>query len=282
MEKIGLIGAGIMGAGIAQVAAENGYAVIIYDVSADMMAKATKTMQKNWQKAIEKGKSTQEVMDKQVAAVTCVNSIDELKDVDLVIEAVAENMELKKSIMAQLDQICNENTILATNTSTLSITEIAGATKRPDRVVGMHFFNPVPMMQLVEIVRASGTSDETLKSVKEFAETIKKTAAVAKDTPGFIVNRVLTPPIIEAMTAYGDGVASAADIDIALKLGCNWPVGPLALADMIGLDTLLAGAESFVREYGDQKYRPPHVLRQMVRAGELGMKTGKGFYDYKK
>jgi 3-hydroxybutyryl-CoA dehydrogenase len=282
MKIIGVIGAGIMGAGIAQVAAENGYTVKIYDVAASMMDKAVKTMQKNWQKAVEKGKSTQEDMDKQVAAVTCVNSVDELNDVDLVIEAVAENMELKKSILAQLDKICGEKTILATNTSTLPVTEIAGATNRPDRVVGMHFFNPVPMMKLVEIVRPSGTSNETLAAVTDFAENIKKTAVIAKDTPGFIVNRVLTPPIIEAMTAYGDGVASAGDIDIAMKLGCNWPIGPLALADMIGLDTLLAGAETFVREFGDQKYRPPHVLRQMVRAGEFGMKTGKGFYDYKK
>ncbi|MEQ8200381.1 MAG: 3-hydroxyacyl-CoA dehydrogenase NAD-binding domain-containing protein [Syntrophomonadaceae bacterium] len=282
MKVIGVLGAGIMGSGIAQVMAEVGYQVIVNDISDQMLDKATKDMQKNWQKAVDKQKITAEQMTEYLNKVVFSSTITSLKDADMVIEAVAENMALKQSIMAQLDEICDSKTIFASNTSTLPVAEIACATKRPEQVVGMHFFNPVPLMKLVEIVQATATADSTVEAVKQVVINVKKVPVVAKDTPGFIVNRVLTPAIMEAMTAFGDGVASAADIDTAMKLGVNWPIGPLALADMIGLDTLLSGSETFVREFTDQKYRPPHVLRQMVRANRLGMKTGKGFYDYGK
>ncbi len=282
MKSIGIVGAGIMGTGIAQVAAEAGYAVKIFDLDSNMMDKSLKGLAKSWQKAVDKEKISQEEMNKRVALVTAVKDMAEFNGADLVIEAIAENLEAKKAVFMRLEEVCGENTIFASNTSSLSITEIASFTKRADKVAGMHFFNPVPIMKLIEIVNGLTTSAETIASLKEVAVNMKKVPVVAKDTPGFIVNRLLVPLCNEAAKVLEAGVASAEDIDTAMKLGANWPMGPLALSDMVGLDTHVGATEGLERELKDSHYGSARLIRQMVRANQLGMKTGKGFYDYKK
>jgi 3-hydroxyacyl-CoA dehydrogenase (EC 1.1.1.35) len=281
MEKIGIVGAGIMGAGIAQIAAEAGYSVKIFDVAPNMLEKAFKTMQKNWQKAIEKGKLSQDEMDKRVKLVEIASSMADFKDFDLVIEAVAENLDVKKSVFNQLEEVCDAKTIFASNTSSLSISEIASFAKRPDKVVGMHFFNPVPIMKLVEIIEGLTTSEDTIKTVKELTVNMKKVPVVAKDTPGFIVNRLLVPLCNEAAKVLEAGVASAQDIDTAMKLGANWPMGPLELSDMVGLDTHVATADILAKEMNDNHYACARLVKQLVRSNQLGRKTGKGYYNYK-
>jgi len=282
LKSIGIVGAGIMGTGIAQVAAEAGYAVKIFDLDSNMMDKSLKGLAKSWQKAVDKEKISQEEMNKRVALVTAVKDMAEFNGADLVIEAIAENLEAKKAVFMRLEEVCGENTIFASNTSSLSITEIASFTKRADKVAGMHFFNPVPIMKLIEIVNGLTTSAETIASLKEVAVNMKKVPVVAKDTPGFIVNRLLVPLCNEAAKVLEAGVASAEDIDTAMKLGANWPMGPLALSDMVGLDTHVGATEGLERELKDSHYGSARLIRQMVRANQLGMKTGKGFYDYKK
>jgi 3-hydroxybutyryl-CoA dehydrogenase len=282
MKTIGIAGAGIMGSGIAQVAAESGYIVKLYDIVPTMLEKAIKNQQKSWQKAVDKGKISQEEMNQRSALVKPVSDLNEFQDVDLVIEAVAENLDIKKSLFSSLDEICNEKTIFASNTSSLSITEIASFTTRPGKVAGMHFFNPVPVMKLVEIIKGLNTSDETIAILQALAADMKKTAVVAKDTPGFIVNRLLVPLCNEAAKILEAGVASAQDIDTAMKLGANWPMGPFELSDLVGLDTHVGATTSLARELNDSHYDCARLVRQMVRANQLGMKTGKGFYDYKK
>jgi len=282
IKKIGVLGAGTMGAGIAQVSVEAGYSVVLIDIVPEIVEKAFKGLNKAWAKAVEKGKTTAEAVANYNALLVSSTDINDFKDVDIVIEAIIENIDIKKKVQKQLSEICKPEAILATNTSALSITEIAAATNRPDKVLGMHFFNPVVMMKLVEVIPGAETTDEVVQAVVEMSKKIGKDPVPAKESPGFIVNRILVPYINEAAMVFQEGIASAAEIDKAMKLGAGMPMGPLALADMIGIDIVLAVCEFFWEEFGDSKYRPSLAFRQKVRAGHLGMKTGKGFYDYSK
>ncbi len=279
--KIGVLGAGTMGAGIAQVCVEAGYKVVLVDVVAPVLDKAIKSMNKSWNKALEKGKKTAEDIAKYTAFLSTGTSTNEFKDCDMIIEAIIENMDVKKKVFRELSEICPPDTILASNTSALSITEIAAVTPRPEQVVGMHFFNPVPAMKLVEVIPGAVTSDEVIDAVMELTVKIGKDPVKAKEVPGFIVNRILVPYMNEAAIVYQEGIASAEEIDKAMKLGAGMPMGPLALCDLVGIDIVLMVMEYFWAEFGDPKYRPSLAFKQKVRAGHLGMKTGKGFYDYK-
>lgn len=280
ISKIGVLGAGTMGAGIAQVSVEAGYNVILVDIVPPVIEKATKSMNKSWNKAVEKGKKTAEDIAKYSALLTTGTNIKDFQDCDIVIEAIIENMDLKKKVFKELDEILPPDAILASNTSALSITEIAAATSRPDKMVGMHFFNPVPAMKLVEVIPGAMTSDAVVDATVDLAAKIGKEPVKAKESPGFIVNRILIPYMNEAAIAFQEGIAPAAEIDKAMKLGAGMPMGPLALADLVGIDVVLMVCEYFWAEFGDSKYRPSLAFKQKVRAGHLGMKTGKGFYDY--
>lgn len=282
IKKVGVLGAGTMGAGIAQVSVEAGYSVVLIDVVPEIVDKAVKGLNKAWAKAVEKGKVTAETIANYNALLITSTNINDFKDVDIVIEAIVENIDIKKKVQKQLGEVCKSGAILATNTSALSITEIATATNRPDKVLGMHFFNPVVRMKLVEVIPGVITTDEVVQAVLELAKKIGKEPVLAKESPGFIVNRILVPYLNEAANVFQEGIASAEDIDKAMKLGAGMPMGPLALADMVGIDIILAVCEYFAKEFGDPKYRPSLAFRQKVRAGHLGMKTGKGFYDYSK
>lgn len=281
-KAIGVLGAGTMGAGIAQVCAEAGFKVVLVDIAPEFVDKAVKGMNKNWSKAVEKGKMAADQAEKLNALVTTSTDNAAFKDCDIVIEAIVENIDIKKKVFKQLGEICGPDAILASNTSALSITEIAAATNRPDKVVGMHFFNPVPVMKLIEVIPGAETTDDVVEAVMDLSRKIGKEPVRAKESPGFIVNRILVPYINEAAIVYQEGIASAEEIDKAMKLGANMPMGPLALCDLVGIDVVLAICEYYWREFGDSKYRPSLAFRQKVRAGHLGMKTGKGFYDYTK
>jgi 3-hydroxybutyryl-CoA dehydrogenase len=280
--KVGVLGSGTMGSGIAEVIARSGYQVILADINQKYVDKALSGIAKTFQKNVEKGKISGEERDAILGRVTGVVGTERLKDVDLVIEAVFENIETKKKVFSELDSICAASTILVSNTSSLSITEIAATTKRPDKVVGVHFFNPVPVMKLVEIIPGIFTSDETLTTVIEFSKLIGKSPIKVKEYPCFVVNRILCSYINEAIFVLQEGLASAKDIDDAMKLGANMPMGPLALSDLVGNDIILAALEVLYREFADSKYRPAPLLKKMVRAGMLGMKTGQGFYNFTK
>ncbi|RLB88232.1 MAG: 3-hydroxybutyryl-CoA dehydrogenase [Deltaproteobacteria bacterium] len=283
IKKICVLGAGIMGAGIAQSAAQAGFEVTIRDMEDRFVENGLTGISSNLDRAVSKGKMDQAAADQIMGRITGTTDLTmAAQDADLVIEAIIEIMEVKKQVYQELDNICKKETLFASNTSGLSITEMASVTQRPEKVIGMHFFNPVPVMRLVELIRGFATSDDTLNIARDFVEKIKKTAIEVKEAPGFAVNRILCPMINEAIFVLAEGIASAEDIDNAMTLGANHPIGPLALADMVGLDTILLVLEGFHKELGEDKYRPAPLLRKMVRAGYLGRKSGKGFYDHTK
>jgi 3-hydroxybutyryl-CoA dehydrogenase len=278
--QVAVIGAGTMGNGIAQVFATCGHDVTMIDVSADALEKGLKAVRGSLARVVKKGALSQEAADQAVARIRPATTIADARDADLAIEAATENPALKFTLFAELDRTCRSEVILASNTSSISITEIAAKTARPDRVIGMHFMNPVPVMQLVEVIRGQATSDATTASVMELATALGKTPVEVNDYPGFVSNRVLMPMINEAVYCVMEGVAKPEAIDTVMKLGMAHPMGPLALADLIGLDTCLAILEVLHRGLGDDKYRPCPLLRRMVAAGHLGRKAGRGFYSY--
>jgi len=278
--KIGVLGSGTMGSGIVQVLAQNGYTVVNRDLSQDLLTKGMKGIEKNFTKSVEKGKMTEDEKKSILDRITPTTELAPLADCDLIIEAATENMGLKKKIFEELDSVVKADAILATNTSSLSITEIAAATKRPDKVIGMHFFNPVPLMKLIEVIKGITTSDETYDVIFEMSKKIGKEPVKVDEAPGFVVNRILIPMINEAVGLLAEGVATAEDIDRAMMLGANHPIGPLALADLVGNDVNLSIMDVLYQEFGDSKYRAHPYLRKLVRAGKLGRKTGEGFYKY--
>lgn len=280
--KIFVLGAGTMGAGIVQTFAQSGYEVIMRDIEERFVQRGVETITKNLEKSVQKGKLSEEEKNQILGRIKPTTDMNLVKEVDLVVEAAIENMEIKKKIFAELDVICKPEAILATNTSSLSITDVGSATKRPDKVIGMHFFNPVPVMKLVEVIKGIATSEETNNTIIEIAKKLKKDAVQVEEAPGFVVNRILIPMINEAIGILADNVATVEDIDLAMKLGANHPIGPLALADLIGNDVCLAIMEVLYSEFGDSKYRPHPLLRKMVRAGYLGRKSGIGFHNYNK
>lgn len=277
--KIAVIGSGTMGSGIAQVLAPK-HEVIVRDIAPEALEKAKARIEKGYAKNVSKGRMTEEEMKVAVENLTTSDKIEDIKDCDLIIEAATENPKIKKAIFQELDEVCDEKTILASNTSSLSITDIGAATKRPNKVVGMHFFNPVPAMKLVEIISGQVTDEEVKNTIIELSKEIGKTPVEVAEAPGFVVNRILVPMINEGIGIFAEGVASAEDIDAAMKLGANHPMGPLELGDLIGLDVVLAIMDVLYDEFRDPKYRAHTLLRKMVRAGQLGRKTGKGFYEY--
>ncbi|ENO85106.1 3-hydroxybutyryl-CoA dehydrogenase [Thauera linaloolentis] len=281
INTIGVVGAGTMGNGIAQVCAASGLNVVMVDISDEAVQRGLHTIGASLDRLIKKDKLGAADKDALLARITATTDYGALSATDLVIEAATENEALKLRILAQIDAIVPAETLIATNTSSLSVTRLAAATGRPDRFIGTHFFNPVPMMALLEVIRGLQTSDATLAAIQSFAAAIGKTTIVARNSPGFAVNRILCPMINEAVFALQEGLASAAEIDEGMKLGCNHPIGPLALADLIGLDTMLSVMEMFYAGFNDPKYRPAPLLKEMVDAGFLGRKSGRGFYDYR-
>ncbi|MCA1020885.1 3-hydroxybutyryl-CoA dehydrogenase [Halobacillus litoralis] len=280
MNKVMVLGAGQMGAGIAQVFAQAGFYVKLNDRDQEALNKGRDGIEKRLERAVDKGRMTDGKRDETLKNLTITTDLQDASDCDLVVEAVVENMKVKIDVFQQLDEITPPHAVLATNTSSLPITEIAAATKRPEQVIGMHFMNPVPVMKLVEIIRAIQTSDETYASVKDMAEKLQKTPVEVEDFPGFVSNRILMPMINEAIYTVHEGVASPEDVDAVMKLGMNHPMGPLTLADFIGLDTCLYIMEILHDGFGDSKYRPCPLLRKYVKAGWLGKKSGRGFYIY--
>jgi 3-hydroxybutyryl-CoA dehydrogenase len=282
IKKVGVVGSGLMGAGIVEICAKSGYDVVVREINDELLQTGLDRLSASLDKAVKRGKLEAEAREAAWERIRGTTSLEDLAGSDLVIEAVTENMSLKKEVFSQLDELCPDHTILTSNTSSLSITEIASATQRPDKdkVIGLHFFNPVPIMPLLEIVRALLTSDETLEISLAFGSTLKKTTVVAKDTPGFIVNLLLIPFLLDAVRAYESGMATKEDIDTGIKLGLNHPMGPLTLLDFVGLDTTLFIADAMYGEFKDPRYAAPPLLRRMVMAGRMGRKSGAGIYDY--
>lgn len=283
IKTVGVVGAGSMGSGIANLAAMSGFQVILRDIEEKYLQSGINRMERFMAKSVARGKMTEEQKQETLARIKTTTDMNDMKEADIVIEAVIEDLELKKEVFRQLDEIVPENVILATNTSSMSITVIASATKRPERVAGLHFFNPAQIMKLVEVVRGYGTCDETVEELKEFSKALtKEPIEVKKDTPGFIVNRIMIPQFIEAIRLLEEGVASAEDIDKAVTLGLNYPMGPFTLQDYAGVDIGLHVMEYLKEEFNDDRFAPPLLIKQLVRAGRVGQKAGAGFYDYNK
>jgi len=280
IEKVGVLGAGTMGHGIAQVFAQNGYEVIIRDIEQEFLDNGIKSIEKFLSRSVEKEKMTQEEKENTMDNIDTTLKLEDLEDCDLIVEAIIEDAEIKKDNFEKLDEICSREVIFASNTSTIPITELASVTDRPGKFIGMHFFNPVPLMKLVEVIRGLKTDDETTNTIIELGEELGKEPVEIKDSPGFAANRILIPMINEAIFALHEGVSEKEAIDKVMKLGANHPMGPLELADLIGLDTVLHIMNVLHEEFGDSKYRPCPLLKKMVRAGNLGKKTGRGFYEY--
>jgi len=280
VKKIGVIGAGQMGHGIAQVAAQAGFEVILRDIKDEFVQKGISRIDKFLSKSIEKGKLTEDEKKKIMGRIKGTTKLEDLKDVDLVIEAIFENVKVKKELFQNLDKVCKKDCVLASNTSTIPITDLASVTSRPEKFIGMHFMNPVPIMKLVEVIRGLRTDDKTAKLIHELAEKMGKIPVEVNDSPGFVSNRVLIPMINEAVYCLYEGVGTPEAIDNVMKLGMNHPMGPLALADLIGLDVCLGIMNVLYEGFNDSKYRPCPLLKKMVQAGYLGRKTGRGFYTY--
>jgi 3-hydroxybutyryl-CoA dehydrogenase len=280
IEKVGVLGCGLMGAGIAQVCAQSGLKIMVREIDQKFIDKGFGIIEKNVQKSVEKGKISKEDKDAMWNRLQGTLDLEDLKECDLIIEAVVENLELKNEMFSSLDRMCPEKTILASNTSSLTIMAMAASTNRPGRFCGLHFFNPVPVMQLVEVVKTIATTKETTDTCFEFCKKIGKTPILAKDNSGFIVNRLLIPYLLDAIRVFEEGLASTEDIDTGMKLGLNYPMGPLTLLDFVGLDTSYSISNIMFEEFREQRFAPPPLLRKMVLAGYYGRKSGKGFYDY--
>ena len=280
ISKVGVLGAGLMGSGIAEVCAKNGYETVVREVSDELARKGIGRIESSLAKAVERGKLAAGDRDAAFARLAATTRLEDFAGCDLVIEAVVENLEAKIEIFRALDAICRKATIFCSNTSSLTITELSAATHRPDRFAGLHFFNPVPVMKLVEVVRTIATSDGTIETLLDFARSLGKEPVLAKDNSGFIVNRLLVPYLLDAVRAVEEGVGSAEDIDKGMELGCGHPMGPLKLLDFVGLDTTYAIAEIMFSEYREKRFAPPPLLKRMVLAGRYGRKSGRGFYEY--
>jgi len=280
IKTVGVVGCGLMGSGIAEVSAKAGYQVQLCEINLELLQKGQLAIENSLTEAVKRGRIKEEEKSSILDRIKGSTQMSDLSECDLVIEAVPENLELKKEVFLELDGICPAGTILATNTSCLSVIDIAGVTKRQDRVVGLHFFNPVPLMKLVELVKTITASEETINTAKAFAETLGKAVVIAPDTPGFIVNRILAAMLLESMRLLESGQVTKEDLDRAVRLGLNHPAGPLSLSDLIGLDTELFICEGLYDEFKDDRFAPPVLLKKMVAAGLLGRKSGKGFFDY--
>jgi 3-hydroxybutyryl-CoA dehydrogenase len=282
IKTVGVVGCGLMGSGIVELVAKNGYAVVVREINDDFLKKGLDRIQGSMRRAVEKGKLSAADRDAAWGRIKGTTNMGDLTGVDLAIEAAIENLELKKSIFKELDAVTRPEVILASNTSSLAVIEMASMTRRPDKVLGLHFFNPVPVMPLLEMVRTFLTSDETYAAARKFGEGLGKTVIVSKDAPGFIVNALLVPYLLDAVRMYENGFATKEDIDTGIRLGLNHPMGPLTLLDFVGLDTTLFIADEVYKELKDPRYAAPALLRRMVTAGYMGRKSGKGFYDYTK
>jgi 3-hydroxybutyryl-CoA dehydrogenase len=282
LKTVGVVGAGLMGSGIAQTMAQSGFQTVISEINQQLLDKGLGMIKNNLSNVVAKGKMQQTDMDAVLGRIKGTTNVKDFKDCDLIVEAAVENMDLKKKIFAELDQICPPHTVIGTNSSSLSIIDLAVATKRQEKILGLHFFNPVPVMKLLEIVKTIVTSEETLQTCKEFGTKLGKTVIIAKDAPAYIVNRLLIPYLMAAIRLYEVGYASKEDIDAGMRLGCNYPMGPLELLDFVGCDTAMYAAQAMFDELHEPQMAPPLLLKKMVAAGQLGRKTGKGFYDYRK
>ncbi|MDQ2979852.1 MAG: 3-hydroxybutyryl-CoA dehydrogenase [Acidobacteriota bacterium] len=280
IRKVGVLGAGLMGSGIAEVAARSGYTTVVREVSEELGRKGVARIEGSLAKAVEKKKLASEERDSARSRLSATTRLSDLADCDILVEAIVENLDLKKETYRELDRLCKPETIFCSNTSSLTITELSAATSRADRFAGLHFFNPVPVMRLVEVVRTVATSDETFDTVFEFAKTLGKDPIRARDNSGFVVNRLLVPFLLDAIRALEEGVGSAEDIDKGMELGCGHPMGPLKLLDFVGLDTTYSIAQIMFDEYREKRFAPPPLLKRMVLAGRLGRKSGRGFYEY--